>query len=122
MTFLDIWITYAIFGSAAFSAVFVWAVRSRQFTELDRQRYIALNSAEFRERPDANRRPSGLDRYTWLALLLITFALMSSAVYLGAGAHRTCPLPIQGRAGVGSNHQPSAINPEQSHGTQPNLR
>ena len=109
MTFLDVWIAYAIFGSAAFSAVFVWAVRSRQFTELDRQRYIALNAAELRERSDANRRPAGLDRYTWLALLLITFALMSAAVWLGLRSPTI-------------NHQPSTINPGMSHGTQPNLR
>ncbi|MDO8588179.1 MAG: hypothetical protein Q7T82_14220 [Armatimonadota bacterium] len=89
MTFLDIWIAYAIVGTTIFSAVFVWAVRSRQFTELDRQRYIALNAADLREHGDAGRRPNRIDRYTWLGLLLITFALMAAAVWLGANARRS---------------------------------
>ncbi|MDO8683402.1 MAG: cbb3-type cytochrome oxidase assembly protein CcoS [Armatimonadota bacterium] len=82
MTFVDVWIGYAIFGAFVFSAVFVWAVRSRQFTELDRQRYIALRAEKPLEH-DSAVRPSRVDRYTCAALLLLTCGVISIALWLG---------------------------------------
>ena len=82
MTFLDVWIGYAIFGVTIFSAVFVWAVRARQFTDLDRARYIALKSEQPIE--SAGSRAVGrLDRYTWVGLAVLTLAVVVSGLWLG---------------------------------------
>ena len=83
MSFVDVWIIYAIFGTTAFSIVFVWAVRSRQFTELDRQRYIALRAAEPVEAEQAGRTPARLDRFTPLGLAAVTLAVVAAGLWLG---------------------------------------
>ena len=46
MSLIAVWVIYAIVGTAAFTAAFAWAVRTRQFSDLDRARIIALKSAE----------------------------------------------------------------------------
>jgi nitrogen fixation-related uncharacterized protein len=38
------WISFTVLALAGIAAVLVWAVRSRQFRDQDRARYLALNS------------------------------------------------------------------------------
>ena len=84
MTFLDVWIGYAIFGVTLFSLVFVWAVRTRQFTDFDRARYIALNAAEQVESAEQyKRRPGLIDRYTWVFLVLLLLSVITVVFWLG---------------------------------------
>lgn len=83
MSLLTAWVIYTIAGVAAFSVVFVWAVRSRQFTELDRQRYIALRVDEPSETARTRRVPNRIDRYTWVALLALSIAAMATAIVMG---------------------------------------
>ena len=82
MTFMDVWIGYAIVGTAVFSAIFVWAVRTRQFTELNRQRYIALQAADSLEAEKPNA-PGRLDRYTSFALAVLTLAMVTAGLWVG---------------------------------------
>jgi nitrogen fixation-related uncharacterized protein len=88
MTFIGVWIGYAIFGCSAFTIVFLWAVRTRQFTELDRQRYIALKAAEPLEQQAINREPGRIDRYMWLFLLLLCFVMVAAVLWLGFKSSR----------------------------------
>jgi nitrogen fixation-related uncharacterized protein len=80
--FVNLWIGYAIFGSVVLSAIFVWAVRTRQFTELNRQRYIALRAADALETERAAN-PGKLDRYTWFALAILTLAMITAGLWVG---------------------------------------
>ena len=82
MTFLDVWIGYSIFGVTLFSLVFVWAVRTRQFTNFDRARFIALNAAEQIENVE-HRKPALIDRYTWLFLALLLLTVITVVLWLG---------------------------------------
>lgn len=41
---LIMWITFTVVALLGVIAVFVWAVRSRQFANQDRARYLALRS------------------------------------------------------------------------------
>jgi len=43
MTLLVMWTTYAVFGVIVYSAVFLWAVRTRQFSSEDRARRLPLD-------------------------------------------------------------------------------
>jgi len=89
VSILDIWTLYTVFGVAAFSAAFVWAVRARQFTDLDRARYIALKDQAPAEKDASGRSPGRLDRYTWLALLLIAGGVLLCALWLGLFGRRS---------------------------------
>jgi len=42
MTLLVMWTTYAVFGVIVYSAVFLWAVRTRQFSSEERARNLPL--------------------------------------------------------------------------------
>jgi cbb3-type cytochrome oxidase maturation protein len=75
MTFLDIWIIYAVVGTTVFSLFFFWAVRARQFTDLDRGRFIPLESAEIVEGDVSRKKPLWVDRLAWPALFLILAGL-----------------------------------------------
>lgn len=84
MTFLDVWVGYAIFGVTAFSLVFVWAVRARQFSDLDRGRYIPLEGGESGALDDEQcRRRARLDRWGLVVVIVIAAALLITAVVLG---------------------------------------
>ena len=86
MTFLDVWIGYTIFGISLFSAIFVWAVRARQFSDLERGRYIPLSDNDNSEqKSDTDRQPAKIDKYTWVALALITIAAVTAALFIGMG-------------------------------------
>jgi len=74
MTFLELWFGYAILGVLIFSVLFIWAVRARQFSQLDRARHIALRTQHIES---VETEPSRLDRFTWIALALITLTLLS---------------------------------------------
>ena len=81
MTFIDVWIGYAIFGVTLFSLVFLWAVRTRQFSDLDRGRYIPLD----RDEPERARKESvsRLDRWGLRLLLLAAAGVLIAAVLVG---------------------------------------
>jgi cbb3-type cytochrome oxidase maturation protein len=81
---VKLWIIFALWGALVYSAVFLWAVRNRQFSELDRQRYIAIRAADPIESDDDISRKAGVaDRYTWLALVLLALAVIAAGVLLG---------------------------------------
>jgi nitrogen fixation-related uncharacterized protein len=82
MSLLQVWVLYAIFGTSAFSALFVWAVRAGQFRDLDRGRYIALTSPEPIKTEKPDRKPSRLDRYTWVALAIVSAGVFASALWV----------------------------------------
>jgi nitrogen fixation-related uncharacterized protein len=42
MTLLVMWTTYAVFGVIVYSAVFLWAVRTRQFSSEEQARRLPL--------------------------------------------------------------------------------
>ena len=84
MTFLDVWIGYAIVGTSAFSAMFIWAIRTGQFTDFDRARKIALGAAKPIETDEQiNRKASKADRFGLYALFIITLLVLASAVIAG---------------------------------------
>jgi len=82
MTFMDVWIGYAIFGVTLFSLVFAWAVRTRQFSDLDRGRYIPLDPDEPREAKLA--KASLLDRWGLRLMLIVAAGMLVAAVIVGA--------------------------------------
>lgn len=82
MTFLDVWIGYALFGITAFSLVFVWAVRTRQFSNLDRGRYIPLDEELTTSKPD-QRRASRIDIWALRLMVLIAASLLIAALVVG---------------------------------------
>jgi nitrogen fixation-related uncharacterized protein len=54
MTLLVMWTTYAMLGVLAYSAVFLWAVRTRQFSSEERARALPLECpAETPGEPEA---------------------------------------------------------------------
>jgi nitrogen fixation-related uncharacterized protein len=81
MTFIDVWIGYAIFGVTLFSVVFAWAVRTRQFSDLDRGRYIPLDADHPSEA--GGGRVSRIDRWGLRVMVLIAAALLIAAVVVG---------------------------------------
>ncbi|HOK55174.1 MAG TPA: hypothetical protein PLZ21_13450 [Armatimonadota bacterium] len=82
MTFLVSWILIAVFGITCYSLVFIWAVRAKQFTELDRQRYIALRSEDLLDFDASKHDMTRADRYIWLVLTFLALAFFTAAVYL----------------------------------------
>lgn len=65
-----------------YAACFIWAVRNRQFTELDRQRYIAIRADDSNLKEDEEPQPGRIDRYTWLFIILLAAAICSSAAWM----------------------------------------
>lgn len=84
MTFLEVWIGYSIFGITAFSMVFIWAVRTKQFTDFDRARYLALKPSviEEPETPNSPGKVSKIDQYTWLGLLLLLLCVIGAVLWI----------------------------------------
>lgn len=84
MTLVTAWVIYAIFGIIGYSAAFVWAVRTRQFSDTDRARYIALDGGKAVE-PDSEpeQSVSRIDRYTWIGLALLTLAMIAWTIAVG---------------------------------------
>jgi hypothetical protein len=83
MTFVDVWVGYAIFGVTAFSVVFAWAVRARQFSNLDRGRYIPLDAGEPVTTDDVQCRGSRVDRWGLAVVVAIAAGLLATALVLG---------------------------------------
>ena len=83
MTFLTVWIVYAICGTTLFSAVFVWAVRTRQFSNLGRAGRMPLEGLDALEVTDTDRKPGIADRYTWVFLAIVTTLAIAAAFWLG---------------------------------------
>jgi cbb3-type cytochrome oxidase maturation protein len=44
MALLTIWVLYAVIGMVLLSVIFLWAVRSGQFRDQQRARYLPLES------------------------------------------------------------------------------
>ncbi len=86
MTFLEVWVGYAIVGTLIFTVMFAWAVRARQFSDMDRARKIALDADKPIEKGGAVRTPSRIDRYTWVGIALITAALLAYTMWAAFGA------------------------------------
>ncbi len=51
MSLLVMWTTFSVLALAGVIAVFVWAIRSRQFSDQDRARYLALDWPAKEDRP-----------------------------------------------------------------------
>lgn len=82
MTFLDVWVGYAIFGVTLFSLVFTWAVRARQFSNLDRGRFIPLEGEES-VAVDEGRCASRADRLGLAVVIGIVAVLLLAALVIG---------------------------------------
>lgn len=82
MTFLDVWVGYTIAGVILFTAVFLWAARNGQFSNLDKGRHIPLKADKLIEQPwDSETPPSQIDRYTWVSLLLLTVVIIIVVIF-----------------------------------------
>ena len=46
MSLIIVWALYAVLGVGLFSAFFLWGVRTRQFGDQDRARYLPLETME----------------------------------------------------------------------------
>ncbi len=85
MSFIQTWVACAIAGVALFLTAFVWAVRTRQFSELDRARYAPLEKSG----PDSPQKPASLaDRWALRALVILATAAILSAIILGLRSAR----------------------------------
>lgn len=84
MTFIDVWITYAVFGALIFSGVFVWAVRAGQFCNIENARDIPLRAAAPVE-DDSGRSVGRLDRYTWIFLGLVLCGVIVAVLRVAVG-------------------------------------
>ena len=83
MTFMDVWLGYTIFGFSVFSAMFIWAVRARQFSNMDRGRHIPLADQRIGESTHPDRKPASVDKYTWVVLMLLSLAAVVVALVMG---------------------------------------
>lgn len=86
MTLVVAWTIYTVVGVSLFSAVFVWAVRTRQFTELDRQSRIALATPEPLEQTAQARAVSRVDKLGLVIVALVAVAVIAAALWLGLGS------------------------------------
>ena len=57
MQLLLLWIGYALVGVSLFSAIFLWAVRSGQFRDQDRARYLPLEEPGREDAGEERQRP-----------------------------------------------------------------
>lgn len=83
MIIVRMWIGFAMAGVTLFSAAFLWGVRARQFTDLDRARHLPLNAAEPIEQDPQGRRCSVMDTLGLLAIVLVTIVLFSLVMWVG---------------------------------------
>ena len=58
MAILTIWILYTIIGATVFSLLFLWAVRTRQFSDQERARYFPLHGLEEEPSPEQKQNAS----------------------------------------------------------------
>ncbi len=82
MTFMEVWIIYSLAGTTLFSMVFIWALRAHQFSNLSDAHNIALDAEPIGIDAD-NRELSKIDKYTWVALVIITIGALCSVLWLG---------------------------------------
>jgi cbb3-type cytochrome oxidase maturation protein len=59
MGLLAMWILYAAFGVTLFALLFLWAVRSGQFRDQDRARYLPLQDEKSAAAAPACQAPAG---------------------------------------------------------------
>lgn len=83
MTFLEVWIGYAILGSAIFAAGLVWAVRHRQFTDMDSARDIALRAEDDIGNEPQSCSHNRADIAGLAGILLTAIAVIAAVVWIG---------------------------------------
>lgn len=83
MIIVKMWIGFAMAGVTLFSAAFLWGVRARQFTDLDRARYLALKAVEPVEPDPQKRKCSVIDRLGLLGVVLVTLILFALVLWVG---------------------------------------
>ncbi|HEY3397547.1 MAG TPA: cbb3-type cytochrome oxidase assembly protein CcoS [Armatimonadota bacterium] len=71
MTLLAIWMLYTFLAVAFFSLIFLWAVRTRQFSDQERVSRLPLADAEAPPGP-----PPTESRHAWLAVLGVPLAIL----------------------------------------------
>ena len=83
MTLLAMWLTYTVFGVTFFSLVFLWAVRSRQFSDQERARHMVLDDTApvppTAEMPTAAARRVSPVLFVPIALLALSALLLGGA-------------------------------------------
>lgn len=82
MTLLAMWIFYTAFGVTFFSAVFLWAVRTGQFTSQDRARFMPLADLPAADEPAEAPRPPRRAMLVPLVLLCVSALGMAAAVWV----------------------------------------
>ena len=83
MTIVWIWVANVIYAAAVISAALLWAVRTKQFSDMDRPRHFALDAEPLDDASTRRRSPGRLVRYAWAQLLLDTAALFAVVLVLG---------------------------------------
>lgn len=84
MTFVWVWLGFAVFAAVTLSAAFAWAVRNRQFSDLDRAGRIALTAEDPLESgEDLPRAPNRGDMYGLALVMLTALAVIVALVCVG---------------------------------------
>ena len=84
MAFIEIWIGYTFFGVSALSAMFIWAVRKKQFSNLGRGGSIPLDADTMPGDTDQmEHTPKWADRYTPVILASLVCISLILALWLG---------------------------------------
>jgi nitrogen fixation-related uncharacterized protein len=85
--FYQFWIVYATLGLLAAAAIFIWAVKSGQFAEQDRARFIPLRDDPiFADKPEnspLNPVVVGLAVVLFIGLCIIGMVLIVSIRWMG---------------------------------------
>lgn len=80
MTFLEVWVGYAIVGTLIFTVMFSWAVRARQFWGMGRAGSIPLDADTI---PDEEQPgpPSRSDRWALIVIAVVSAAILASTLW-----------------------------------------
>ena len=81
MTLLVMWLSYTFFGVALFSLVFLWAVRTRQFSDPGRAARLVIEDLPPPDEPS----PAARSR-AWRVMLVPAFLLLAGALVVGGTA------------------------------------
>lgn len=85
--FYQFWIVYAMLGLIAAAAIFIWAVKSGQFAEQDRARFIPLRDdpilPDKPENSTLNPVVVGLAAVLFIGLCVIGLAVIVSVRWMG---------------------------------------
>lgn len=81
MTFVQVWVGYAVFGCLLFSSAFLWAVRQGQFHDMDEARFLALDKSSHPDQSDLAK-PSKADRAAVAGLLVVALGVLVAVTLL----------------------------------------